>query len=51
MNKLPLIEAKKKKNKLSKNIFSSEAEDGQRKNNFSGNNYDIAINYYTKKNK
>ena len=49
MNKLPLIEAKKKKNKLSKNIFSSEAEDDQRKNNFSGNNYDIAINYYTKK--
>ena len=49
MNKLPLIEAKKKKNKLSKNLFSSEAEDDQRKNNFSGNNYDIAINYYTKK--
>ena len=33
MNKLPLIEAKKKKNKLCKNIFSSEAEDDQRKNN------------------
>ena len=48
MNKLPLIEAKKKKNKLSKNIFSSEAEDELRKNNFSGNDCDILINYYKK---
>ena len=44
MNKLPLIEPKKKPNKYQKNIN----EDDKRKNNSRGNNYDIAINYYTK---
>jgi len=44
MNKLPLIEPKKKPNKYQKNIN----EDDKRKNNKNINNYDIAINYYTK---
>ena len=44
MNKLPLIEPKKKPHKYHKNIN----EDDKRKNNMYGNNYDIAINYYTK---
>ena len=44
MNKLPLIEPKKKPNKYQKNIN----EDDKRKNNKNVNNYDIAINYYTK---
>ena len=44
MNKLPLIEPKKKPNKYQKNIN----EDDKRKNNKNVNNYDFAINYYTK---
>ncbi len=59
MNKLPLIETKKKTNKNSNNQISSQNkpqkkvlaqqnEDDKEKNNMLGNNYDIAINYYTR---
>jgi len=58
MNKLPLIEPKKKpiknnnqislQNKPQKKIFPSQNEDDKEKNNMFGNNYDIAINYYTR---
>ena len=59
MNKLPLIEPKKKPtsskteqlsvtNKYPKGIYPIQHEDDKRKNNIYGNNYDIAINYYTK---
>ena len=59
MNKLPLIEPKKKptsskteqlsiQNKYPKGIYPIQNEDDKRKNNMFGNNYDIAINYYTK---
>ena len=59
MNKLPLIEPKKKPtsskteqlsvtNKYPKGIYPIQNEDDKRKNNIYGNNYDIAINYYTK---
>ena len=60
MNKLPLIEPKKKpiKNlninqislsKPSKKIYKEPTnEDDKEKNNMMGNNYDIAINYYTR---
>ena len=59
MNKLPLIEPKKKPtsskteqlsipNKYPKGINPIQNEDDKRKNNIYGNNYDIAINYYTK---
>ena len=59
MNKLPLIEPKKKStsskteqlsvtNKYPKGIYPIQNEDDKRKNNIYGNNYDIAINYYTK---
>jgi len=59
MNKLPLIESKKKTNKNSNNQISvqnkpqkkalaQQNEDDKEKNNILGNNYDIAINYYTR---
>ena len=59
MNKLPLIEPKKKPtsskteqlsipNKYPKGINPIQNEDDKRKNNIYGNNYDIAINYYTR---
>ena len=59
MNKLPLIEPKKKPissktehlsipTKYPKGITPLQNEDDKRKNNLYGNNYDIAINYYTK---
>ena len=59
MNKLPLIEPKKKPTssktekptlptKYQKGIYPIQNEDDKRKNNIYGNNYDIAINYYTK---
>jgi len=59
MNKLPLIESKKKTNKNSNNQISAQNkpqkkalaqqnEDDKEKNNILGNNYDIAINYYTR---
>ena len=59
MNKLPLIESKKKQSKKSSNQISSQNkpqkkilaqqnEDDKEKNNMFGNNYDIAINYYTR---
>ena len=59
MNKLPLIEPKKKPTssktekptlptKYQKGIYPIQNEDDKRKNNIFGNNYDIAINYYTK---
>ena len=59
MNKLPLIEPKKKPTKNSnsqlsiqtkppKKIYTPSNEDDKEKNNMFGNNYDIAINYYTR---
>ena len=59
MNKLPLIEPKKKpaKNingqisiqaKPPKKVYTPQNEDDKEKNNMFGNNYDIAINYYTR---
>ena len=59
MNRLPLIEPKKKplKNnnnqidkiqKPPKKIFSPENENDKEKSNIFGKNYDIAINYYTR---
>ena len=59
MNKLPIIEPKKKhlKNTINqisfqpipqKKLFPGENEDDKEKNNILGNNYDIAINYYTR---
>ena len=59
MNKLPIIEPKKKpiktkseqlilQPKYQKGLYEGQSEDDKRKNNLSGNNYDIAINYYTK---
>ena len=54
MNKLPLIEPKKKPTPLkdtpkpSKKATNVENEDDKQKNNNFGNNYDIAISYYTK---
>jgi histone-lysine N-methyltransferase SETD3 len=59
MNKLPLIEPKKKPissktehlsipTKYPKGLTPLQNEDDKRKNNLYGNNYDIAINYYTK---
>jgi histone-lysine N-methyltransferase SETD3 len=59
MNKLPLIEPKKKpaKNingqisiqaKPPKKVYTPQKEDDKEKNNMFGNNYDIAINYYTR---
>ena len=59
MNKLPLIEPKKKpsknsnnqisiQGKQSKKAFTPSNEDDKEKNNMLGNNYDIAINYYTR---
>ena len=59
MNKLPLIEPKKKPTsskteqlpiptKYPKGMYPIQNEDDKRKNNLFGNNYDIAINYYTK---
>ena len=59
MNKLPLIEPKKKpsKNDNNQNPFQTKPQkkkktiqndDDKEKNNMIGNNYDIAINYYTK---
>ena len=59
MNKLPLIETKKKTNKNSNNqissqnkpqkkVYAQQNEDDKEKNNMLGNNYDIAINYYTR---
>ena len=59
MNKLPLIESKKKSNKNSNNqisvqnkpqkkILAQQNEDDKKKNNLLENNYDIAINYYTR---
>ena len=48
MNKLPLIEPKKKPNKFTKGIYPIQNEDDKGKNNIYGNNYDIAINYYTR---
>ena len=59
MNKLPIIEPKKKplKNTINqisfqpipqKKLFPGENEDDKEKNNMLGNNYDIAINYYTR---
>ena len=59
MNKLPLIEPKKKpsknannqislQGKPSKKAFTPSNEDDKEKNNMFGNNYDIAINYYTR---
>ena len=59
MNKLPLIEPKKKPSKNSngqisiqtkplKKVYTPQNEDDKEKNNMFGNNYDIAINYYTR---
>ena len=59
MNRLPLIEPKKKPNKNNPNqidiiaksqkkIFSPENENDKEKSNIFGKNYDIAINYYTR---
>ena len=61
MNKLPLIEPKKKpiknlninqislQSKPSKKLYKEpQNEDDKEKNNMMGNNYDIAINYYTR---
>ena len=48
MNKLPLIEPKKKPNKFPKGLYPAQNEDDKTKNNIYGNNYDIAINYYTR---
>ena len=56
MNKLPLIEPKKKPTpqkdssnpKSKKEKTNIENEDDKQKNNNFGNNYDIAISYYTK---
>jgi len=60
MNKLPLIDNKKKKsnknnsnqisvqNKPQKKILAQQNEDDKEKNNILDNNYDIAINYYTR---
>ena len=59
MNKLPLIEPKKKPLRnginqisfqpfLQKKIYTEENEDDKEKNNMLSNNYDIAINYYTR---
>ena len=59
MDKLPLIEPKKKpiksktgnlylKGKYPKDVYLLQNEDDKRKNFLSENNYDIAINYYTK---
>jgi histone-lysine N-methyltransferase SETD3 len=58
MNKLPLIEPKKKpskhnsqisiQNKPPKKLYTPSNEDDKEKNNMFGNNYDIAINYYTR---
>ena len=48
MNKLPIIEPKKKPNKYTKGINPIQNEDDKRKNNIYGNNYDIAINYYNR---
>ena len=59
MNRLPLIEPKKKPNKNNSNqidiiaksqkkIYSPENENDKEKSNFFGKNYDIAINYYTR---
>ena len=56
MNKLPLIEPKKKPTPLKENsnqkpqkkATNTENEDDKQKNNNFGNNYDIAISYYTK---
>ena len=56
MNKLPLIEPKKKPTssktekptlptKYQKGIYPIQNEDDKRKNNMLGNHYDIAINY------
>ena len=59
MNRLPIIEPKKKPNKSNnqlevnlkaqKKIFTVEKEDDKAKNNMLGKNYDIAIHYYTRK--
>ena len=60
MNRLPIIEPKKKPNKSNNNqlevnlkaqkkIFTVEKEDDKAKNNMLGKNYDIAIHYYTRK--
>ena len=59
MNKFPLIESQKKTNKKSNNQISiqnkpqkkrlaQQNEDDKEKNNMLVNNYDIAINYYTR---
>ena len=59
MNKLPLIDNKKKSNKNNSNqisvqnkpqkkILAQQNEDDKEKNNILDNNYDIAINYYTR---
>ena len=59
MNKLPLIEPKKKPLRnginqisfqpfLQKKLYTEENEDDKEKNNMLSNNYDIAINYYTR---
>jgi len=59
MNKLPLIEPKKKplknnnnqislQSKPQKKIYTPENEDDKEKNNMMSNNYDRAINYYTR---
>jgi len=59
MNKLPLIDNKKKSNKNNSNqisvqnkpqkkILAQQNEDNKEKNNILDNNYDIAINYYTR---
>ena len=59
MNKLPLIEPKKKplknnnnqiplQTKPQKKIYTPENEDDKEKNNMMSNNYDRAINYYTR---
>ena len=59
MNKLPLIDNKKKSNKNNNNqisvqnkpqkkILAQQNEDDKEKNNILDNNYDIAINYYTR---
>ena len=59
MNKLPLIEPKKKpakningqisiQTKPPKKVYTPQNEDDKEKNNMFGNNYDIAINYYTR---
>ena len=60
MNRLPLIEPKKKPIKSNNNqleinlkpqkkLYIQEQEDDKEKNNMMGKNYDIAIKYYTKK--